>query len=167
LTAEYALFFVFSICTVGSAAIVVITRNAVGAAMALVATFFFLAGLYVLLLAPTIAVLQVLVYAGAIMVLFLFVIMLLALDVAEGKRRPTGWQVLGGLAAAGLGSVLLLALWSDKNNLGFVHRAPADFGSIGALGRAVYTTYLFPFEAVSLLLLIAIVGAVVVAKARI
>jgi NADH-quinone oxidoreductase subunit J len=119
-----------------------------------------------LLLASTIAVLQVLVYAGAIMVLFLFVIMLLALDVSEVRRRPTGWQLLGGIAAIGMGAVLILAVWREQG-LGFPRHPPAGFGSIETLGRVVYTAYLFPFEAVSLLLLVAIVGAVVVAKARI
>src|SRR6266849_5892609 len=107
MSVEQVLFWAFGTCIVVGAAGVISARNAVNSAMALVATFFFLAGIYLLLWAPSLAVLQVLVYAGAIMVLFLFVIILL------------------------------------------------------------YSQYLLPFEVVSLLLLVAIVGAVVVAKSRI
>lgn len=165
MTAQTVLFFVFAACTIGSAGVVIVSRNPVAAAMALVATFFFLAGIYVLLLASTIAVLQVLVYAGAIMVLFLFVIMLLALDIDSTRRRPTVWQIVGGLTALGVGASLTVASWNQS--FGPAQPPGPGFGSIERLGRILYTSYLFPFEAVSLLLLVAIVGAVVVAKARI
>jgi len=169
MTVEIALFWVFAICTVFSAAGVIAARNPVNSAMALVASFFFLAGLYVLLWAHTIAVLQVLVYAGAIMVLFLFVIMLLNLS-DEGWRRihPTFAAVMGGLATAALLFVLDLALAriSDRPPMLDPQQA-STFGSIKALGALLYTNYLLPFEAISLLLLVAMVGAVVVAKPRI
>jgi NADH-quinone oxidoreductase subunit J len=137
--------------------------------MSLVATFFFLAGLYVLLWAHTIAVLQVLVYAGAIMVLFLFVIMLLSLGDADLQPgEATVSRIIGGVAAAGL--FVLLALAIGKAPMVGAHFSPADlasFGTLKALGGLLYSVWLLPFEAVSLLLLVAIVGAVVVAKSRI
>src|SRR5689334_23407137 len=98
--------------TLLSAGLVITARSPINSAMALVSTFFFLAGIYVLLWAHTIAVLQVLVYAGAIMVLFLFVIMLLSLTEANlGLARVTPSRVVGGAAAVGLGAVVALAIW--------------------------------------------------------
>jgi NADH-quinone oxidoreductase subunit J len=163
------LFWVFAVCTTAGALLVIAARNPISSAMALVATFFFLAGIYVLLWAHTIAVLQVLVYAGAIMVLFLFVIMLLSLaeaEIARPKRNLS--QVVGGGSAIGLLGVLALSISRSPRSM--VELSPAQqisFGSMKAVGEVVYTSYLLPFEAVSLLLLVAIVGAVVVAKARI
>jgi NADH-quinone oxidoreductase subunit J len=137
--------------------------------MALVATFFFLSGIYVLLWAHTIAVLQVLVYAGAIMVLFLFVIMLLSLaetQIAKPARSLS--QVAGGAATIGLLGLLALSVTRLPRQVSDLSpEQQASFGSLRAVGEVVYTSYLLPFEAVSLLLLVAIVGAVVVAKARI
>ncbi|HEY8206046.1 MAG TPA: NADH-quinone oxidoreductase subunit J, partial [Myxococcaceae bacterium] len=137
----------------------------------LVATFFFLAGIYVLLWAHTIAVLQVLVYAGAIMVLFLFVIMLLSLtDTGIKGPRLTFSRVAGGGAAVGLLAVLVASirqLPADQPMATLSAAQASSFGSLRELGRLLYGTYLLPFEAVSLLLLVAIVGAVVVAKPRI
>jgi NADH-quinone oxidoreductase subunit J len=169
MTAEIALFWVFAICTVLSAAGVIAARNPINSAMALVASFFFLAGLYVLLWAHTIAVLQVLVYAGAIMVLFLFVIMLLNLTDEDSHRAgPTLASVMGGLATAALLFVLDMALVRISDPPAALNSEQAStFGSIKALGALLYTHYLLPFEAVSLLLLVAMVGAVVVAKPRI
>ena len=132
--------------------------------MSLVGTFFSLAGIYALLLAHTIAVLQVLVYAGAIMVLFLFVIMLLSLGEAdatgEGHRQSGGgWpRRARALVALGYASWNFVPLKAD---------APASFGTLQSIGAQLYTQWLAPFEAVSLLLLVAMVGAVVVAKSRI
>lgn len=170
LSAEIVLFWVFSIATVISALGVVITKNPIASAMSLVATFFFLAGIYVLLWAHTVAVLQVLVYAGAIMVLFLFVIMLLSLGDETGSAIKISLsRVLGTVATSALLAALVMAFrklpvadlsWRTDEKL-------RSFGTIGQLGEVLYTQWLFPFEAVSLLLLVAIVGAVVVAKPRI
>jgi NADH-quinone oxidoreductase subunit J len=166
---ELILFWVFGLATLIGAVFVISARSPMSSAMALVATFFFLAGIYVLLWAHAIAVLQVLVYAGAIMVLFLFVIMLLSLSeaaIAAPALKFSG--VVGGAATLGLLAVLALAisrLSSEPPSL-----SPSDqvsFGTLRTLGQLVYTSYLLPFEAVSLLLLVAIVGAVVVAKSRI
>lgn len=172
MSAELILFWVFAVATVASAGGVIVARNPIASAMSLVACFFFLAGIYVLLWAHTIAALQVLVYAGAIMVLFLFVIMLLSLTDASGPvAQLSPSRILGALGTAGLLAALVVALrrlpptvpgWpsSDPGKL-------ATFGTIKEVGAVLYSQWLFPFEAVSLLLLVAIVGAVVVAKSRI
>src|SRR5262245_53035713 len=171
MSAEQILFWVFAVATVLSALGVVVVKNPIASAMSLVATFFFLAGIYVLLWAHTIAVLQVLVYAGAIMVLFLFVIMLLSLTEAGLKGpRLTLSRILGGASAAGLLAVLVASIRQLPADQPMVAMGPAQastFGSLQELGKLLYGTYLLPFEAVSLLLLVAIVGAVVVAKPRI
>jgi NADH-quinone oxidoreductase subunit J len=171
-SAPLVLFWLFGVLTVGSAAGVVSLRNTVSAAMALVATFFGLAGLYVLLLAHTIAVLQVLVYAGAIMVLFLFVIMLLNMpEVPRTEAAMGAGQVLGGLGAVGLLAALSHVMFHLPSQAGPDRLSDTTkllhFGTLKELGGLLYTTYLLPFEAVSLLLLVAMVGAVVVAKSRI
>ena len=158
------LFYLFAILTVVAAAGVIAARSPIYSAMSLVGTFFCLAGIYALLLAHTIAILQVLVYAGAIMVLFLFVIMLLSLGEAVGPSKITFPRVVGGLTAAGLFALLVYAARP------FVPAAapiPANFGTLQSIGAQLYTQWLAPFEAVSLLLLVAMVGAVVVAKSRV
>jgi NADH-quinone oxidoreductase subunit J len=168
-TAELLLFWVFGSATVIGALFVVSARSPMSSAMALVATFFFLAGIYVLLWAHAIAVLQVLVYAGAIMVLFLFVIMLLSLAEVEISAPALKFsRLVGGASTLGLLAVLALALSRVPSEPpAFTPAQQASFGSLRTLGQIVYTSYLLPFEAVSLLLLVAILGAVVVAKPRI
>ncbi|MET0401156.1 MAG: NADH-quinone oxidoreductase subunit J [Cystobacter sp.] len=167
---EHVLFGAFAILTVVSALFVIFARSPINSAMSLVATFFFLAGIYVLLWAHTVAVLQVLVYAGAIMVLFLFVIMLLNLgESTTAGPRLTLSRVAGGVAAAGLLGVLVTALSRipTTSTLTGPQAVSQGFGTLEVIGQALYTRWLLPFEAVSLLLLVGMVGAVVVAKSRI
>ncbi len=164
--AEIVLFWVFAIPLIVTALGVVMARNPVYAAMNLVAAFFFLAGVYVLLTAHLVAFLQVLVYAGAIMVLFLFVIMLLSLSDEElGVPRVRAMQVLGAAGGIGLAWVVLNAIRSITSQP--ARFVGADFGTVKAVGKLLFTQYLLPLEAASVLLLVAIVGAVVVAKQRI
>jgi NADH-quinone oxidoreductase subunit J len=163
--AELVTFFVFAVPLLFTAAGVVMARNPIYAAMNLVAAFFFLAGIYLLLVAHLIAFMQILVYAGAVMVLFLFVIMLLSIH-EEGieARMPRAVQWIGAAGALGLFGLLVAAVWQVAGD-----PAPlaADFGTVKAVGKVLYSQYLLPFEATSLLLLVAIVGSVVVAKERI
>jgi NADH-quinone oxidoreductase subunit J len=164
--AEMVVFWILAVPLVASAVGVVVARNPVNAAMSLVAAFFFLAGIYVLLTAHLLAFLQVLVYAGAIMVLFLFVIMLLTTgDESFGRARMKAMQVAGIFGAAGVLAVVLKAV--DQLGPLPMRMVGPDFGSVKAVGRIVFTQYLLPFEVTSLLLLVAMVGAVVVAKQRI
>jgi NADH-quinone oxidoreductase subunit J len=164
---EQVLFGAFAFLTLLSAALVIFAKSPISSAMALVSTFFFLAGIYVLLWAHTVAALQVLVYAGAIMVLFLFVIMLLNLgDEAPGSRL-TFSRILGGAAAAGLFAALAVTIARVPNEVKDLGAQQETFGTLKTIGLSIFTTWLLPFEAVSLLLLVAMVGAVVVAKSRI
>ena len=164
--AEMVVFWIFAVPLLATSAGVVVSRNPVNAAISLVAAFFFLAGIYILLMAHLLAFLQVLVYAGAIMVVFLFVIMLLTTsDEGFGKSRVKVMQVGGALGALGVLTVIVKAIMELPPRAMPV--VGADFGTVKAVGRLLYTQYLLPFEATSLLLLVAIVGAVVVAKQRI
>jgi NADH-quinone oxidoreductase subunit J len=166
MTAETILFWVFAIPLVAAALGVVVARSPVYAAMNLVAAFFFMAGIYVLLTAHLIAFMQVLVYAGAVMVLFLFVIMLISLgDEHLLPSRKTGMQIAGVVGAVALLSVVASAI--AKVSAGPMRAVDASFGTVKAVGTVLFTDFLLPFEATSLLLLVAIVGAVVVAKERI
>jgi NADH-quinone oxidoreductase subunit J len=168
LNIEQVLFGAFAVLTLLSAALVIFAKSPISSAMALVSTFFFLAGIYVLLWAHTVAALQILVYAGAIMVLFLFVIMLLNLGEDAAGPRLTFGRILGGGAAIGLFVVLALAIAREPNRVATLDVAQQQsFGTLKTIGEAIFTTWLLPFEAVSLLLLVAMVGAVVVAKSRI
>ncbi|WP_257452270.1 NADH-quinone oxidoreductase subunit J [Archangium lipolyticum] len=168
---ELILFGAFALLTLLSAGLVIFAKSPISSAMSLVATFFFLAGIYVLLWAHTVAVLQVLVYAGAIMVLFLFVIMLLNLGESTSTGpRLTLSRIAGGAAAAGLLAVLVVAIWRMPERVETFTGAQAvanGFGTLAVIGQTIYTKWLLPFEAVSLLLLVGMVGAVVVAKSRI
>ncbi|MGC3998885.1 MAG: NADH-quinone oxidoreductase subunit J [Anaeromyxobacter sp.] len=165
-TPEQVTFWIFAVPLVATAAGVVAARSPVYAAMNLVAAFFFMAGIYVLLVAHLIAFMQILVYAGAVMVLFLFVIMLLSLGNEHlEKERHRAMQWAGAVGAIMLVTVIAVAIADVQT--GEPAQLPADFGEVKAVGWVLYTKYLLPFEATSLLLLAAIVGAVVVAKERI
>ena len=166
LTAETVLFWVFAVPLVATALGVIVARSPVYAAMNLVAAFFFMAGIYVLLTAHLIAFMQVLVYAGAVMVLFLFVIMLLSLgDEHLYPKQKTAMQWIGVLGGVTLTSVLATAVYRVADS--GMRPVDASFGTVKAVGNVLFTEFLLPFEATSLLLLVAIVGAVVVAKERI
>lgn len=159
-----ALFVVLAVLTVIAALTVVLHPNPVKSALALVTTLFLLAVVFVLLEAHMIAALQIIVYAGAIMVLFLFVIMLLNLqtdDPERGRRRA----VLRALAWAG-GALLAieLALLTRGASVDMVATAPPGYGGAQAVARSLFTDFLFPFELTSILLLVAVVGAVVLAQ---
>jgi NADH-quinone oxidoreductase subunit J len=153
---QFAVFFFFAAVAVIFALVVILHRNPVVGALSLVASFFALAVMYVLLDAPFLAALQVIVYAGAIMVLFLFVIMLLNLQrQREEPTRPLQ-QFLGyaGSATFGIGLVYYIAKYA-------VMQLPATpfVADARTVGIKLFEAYIFPFEAVSILLLAAIVGA--------
>ena len=143
-------------------AIVVIHRNPVVSALALVVSFFSLAVMYVLLDAAFMAALQVIVYAGAIMVLFLFVIMLLNLAHTEEPITRPVQQFLGITGVAGFAITLIYYILKAA----VIHTGgPAEFVTDArAIGISMFEAYIFPFEAVSILLLAAIVGALVLSQ---
>jgi NADH-quinone oxidoreductase subunit J len=157
-------FWLFSLIAVAGAIITITRRNAVSAVMFLVGTFLGIAALYALLYAHFLAVIQVLVYAGAIMVLFVFVVMIL------NKEEEEPWALRGlvGKIVAGLALLyflvrLIQVLWQVPGKIPEPAQMPADFGTTRAVADTMFTSYLFPFEAVSLVLLIAVVGALVLA----
>jgi NADH-quinone oxidoreductase subunit J len=164
---ETVLFYVFAFVIVATSLGVVMARNPMHSALSLIGGFFALAGVYALLGAHLLAALQVLVYAGAVMVLFIFVIMLLNLKDEElGGPKLTKMKFLGGgglILAGGLLSVKVLSGLVPIADLATV----PNFGTVDAVGRVIYGPYTMPFEVTSLLLLVSIVSAVVVAKAKI
>jgi len=163
MTGAEILFFILAGLSVFSALMVVLQRDVVYCAMALVAALFLIAILFITLNAPMVGVLQVLVYAGAIMVLFLFVIMFLNLTATEPRRRA--WLSFAGLSALLLGGVLSAMLTQSEPAADPV-AATELFGSPEMLARSLFNDFVLPFEIASVLLLVAIVGAVVLAKRR-
>ena len=156
---------IIAIFTVGGAISTVTRRNNIAAVMSLVATFFGLAAMYAMLSAHFLAALQVLVYAGAIMTLFVFVIMVLNRDEAE----PWAWsgvftKVIGVFALVYLVTKVGAHLYAIAP--AHPEAPPAAFGTVAEVGEILFTDYLFVFEAVSVLLLIAVIAAVVVARQR-
>ena len=170
---EAILFYVLATLAVGSSLLVIGQRNPVYSVMLLIASFAALAGIYVLLDAPFTAVTQIIVYAGAIMVLFLFVVMLLNVgqeDAAEYDRshpfnRPFVRR-FGALLGIVFVAELAWAVWhvSTRQPAAIAAAAPGSVSSVREIGRVLFTDYAFPFEATSLLILVALVGAVVLAR---
>lgn len=170
---ETVLFYFFGIVTVLAALLVVAQRNPVYSVLLLIASFGGLAGLYVLLDAPFAAVTQIIVYAGAIMVLFLFTIMLLNVpredaseyDRAHPLNRP-GARRFGAVLAA---AFLVEAVWavrhvSTRQQSGISETASTTVSSVREIGKVLFTDYALAFEVTSLLILAAMVGAVVLAR---
>jgi NADH-quinone oxidoreductase subunit J len=162
---EQVVFWLLAATTVFFAVFTVTRRNPVTAVMSLVATFFSLAAIYATLSAHFLAVLQVLVYAGAIMVLFIFVVMILNREeVSPVALRPVRWVLLL------LSGSYLLYVFLRISNVGGVDVAPVavtdTFGTVGSIGDLLFRDFLYPFEAISLLLLVAIVGGVVVSRSH-
>ena len=162
------LFFGFAAMLVVTSLLVVLHKNPVTSALFLVLSFSSLAGIYLLLHAEFLGMVQIVVYAGAIMVLFLFVIMYLNLqhDVETGVqiavRRGIGW--LAGAALLLTGATLLRRGWA----LGPANDVQPDVasGNVAAIGKVLYSRYLFPFEITSILLLVAMVGVIIIARGR-
>lgn len=160
------LFFVFACIAVLGAVLLIVAREPIHSALALILVMISLAVLYLLLGAPFIAAVQIIVYAGAIMVLFVFVIMLLN----AGEEERTDWSKTAKYAGIPLGIVLLLWLghWMAHSAMGAkvangAGQLPGPFSTV-ELSKQLFTNYLFPFEATSILILIAILGALVLAK---
>ena len=158
--ASTLIFFTLATLLVLSSLLVVLLRNVVHCAMALVAALLIISIFFVILHAPMVGVLQVLVYAGAIMVLFLFVIMFLN---PAPQRQSRVWLGFSALLAVLLGGVLTTQLTRTETAADPV-AATALFGSPEMLAKSLFGDFVLPFEIASILLLVAIVGAVVLAK---
>ncbi len=165
---QLLMFYIFGLGAVLSAVLMVTNIKPVTAAMNLIMTMFCLAGIYVLLDAHLIAALQVIVYAGAIMVLFLFVILLLNVHEKEGEtsRRKVMVQ-FSSMAVVGALFIATAKLSSVEPMLVKAAESAGTFGTTKSVGMLLFTEYLLPFEIASFLLLAAIVGAVILAKRRI
>ena len=166
MTIETFLFYFLGAISVGSALMMVTRRNPVIAALYLILNFFALGGLYLSLHAQFIAFIQILVYAGAIMVLFLFVIMLLNLgDVKKLQEKISYKKIIGAGLSFGVLMELIYVLGFSKAHIPVSQFEKAtEIGTVEYIGLQLFTKFLFPFEVTSVLLLAAIVGAVILAK---
>ena len=176
MASETALFYLFGAMAVAASLLVIAQRNPIYSVLLLIASFGALSGLYVLLDAPFLAVIQIIVYAGAIMVLFLFVVMLLNAphEDTEYDERVRGAEGPGAISARSgpmrFGAVLAAALivelvWALTEGEGEAGSFPgAGVSSVRAIGRSLFTDYAFAFEVTSVLILVAMVGAVLLAR---
>jgi NADH-quinone oxidoreductase subunit J len=167
---DNVVFWVFAPVSVASAIAMLVMRNAVHAALFLIVNFFTIAVMYLLLDAPFLFAVQIIVYAGAIMVLFLFVIMLLGIDRGDDVHEPLiGQRPLAVILAVGF---VLEIGFAVRAGIGFSTRAPAGFdvvnrgGNTQALATVLFRDYFFPFEVTSVLLIIAAVAAMVLAQRK-
>jgi NADH-quinone oxidoreductase subunit J len=160
------LFYVFAALTLGCGVLVIanpFSRNPVTSAMFLVLTIISMAGLFVLLHAFFLAAVQILVYAGAVIVLFLFVIMLLDLK-AEERRKIKIYGIIAGLIS--VGAILAIFLKNLRQTNLNAQSSPTIEGGTAALGKLLFTNYVLPFEVVSVLLLVAMIGVILLSKKK-
>jgi NADH-quinone oxidoreductase subunit J len=161
-----AVFYVFAALTVGSALMVITMRNAVHSVLFLVLTFFSAAGLFVLLGAEFLAAILVIVYMGAVAILFLFVVMMLDVDFAALRQGMVQYLPL----ALGVGLVIAVEMTAlavtTHINEGSMEAIAGQPHNTLAIGQILYTQYLFPFELASLVLLVALVGAIVLTHSK-
>jgi NADH-quinone oxidoreductase subunit J len=160
---QLSIFYFLAFVSIFSAIVVVTVKNPVYSVLWLVVTFFSIAGQYLLLNAQFLAVVNIIVYAGAIMVLFLFVIMLMNMNALEHQQKSAGMQ----LAAVVAGGLLMLTLVSALRDSGTsVPATPFNTatGLVKGLGQNLYSKYLLPFEISTLLFFVAMIGALVLGK---
>ena len=169
MSVEQVLFYLFGAVALATAVLMILQRNPVMSAIYLIGNFFCIAALYLLLQAQFLAVIQVVVYTGAIMVLVIFVIMLLNLgDEQKLAEQFSVKKVIGMVLAAGLLLEMLYVFGvAGDGSTPALHREAGSVGLAGKIGEALFGLFLLPFEITSVLLLAAIVGAVVLAKKRI
>jgi NADH-quinone oxidoreductase subunit J len=160
-------FYLMAAATLGSALAVVSARNPVHSVLFLIAAFFSAAGLFVLMGAEFLAMLLVVVYVGAVAVLFLFVVMMLDVDFAQLRQGFARYMPIGGLIAGGLAVEMVIVSYTvATKGAAKLSEAPSPNGGSGlsnaeALGRLLYTDYVYFFQAAGLVLLVAMIGAIV------
>lgn len=162
---EQVFFFYFAFVIAAASVFVVAVRNPIYSALALLVMFFHVAGLFVTLHAEFLAAVQIIVYAGAILVLYLFVVMLL--NMRQDDRYHRQWPMaaaVGGVLV--IEAVILTAMkgWTTPVVAAGTEMTVGGISNTGAIADVLYTTYLFPFEVASLILLVAMIGAIVLAK---
>lgn len=159
------LFFLLATLAVGSALATIMSRSTVNSALFLVLNMVSLAGVYLLLKAQFLAVIQILVYAGAIMVLFLFVIMLLNVDDEQTIfSKKTFRNAFGFLLGGVVAGQLFYAIAGYTGVLPDISAEMTSVGTVEAIGKTMFTEYLFPFEVTAILLTVAVVGALFIAQ---
>lgn len=156
-------FILLSVMAIGSAIMMITSKSPVHSVLWLIVVFFAISGHYVLLNAQFLAIVNIIVYAGAIMVLFLFVVMLMNLNADTEPIKNYRLQLIGIISGGSLLLVLLSALMkADQQQL--VQMKVGDAGLINVLGKTLFTNYVLPFEISSILFLSAMIGAVVIGK---
>jgi len=159
-------FWFLSLLTVGSALMVVISRNPVHSILYLIVTFIAITGHYIMLNAQFLAIVNLIVYAGAIMVLFLFVVMLMNLN-KKSEPQKNLWMLVAGIIAGGC--LLLVVVMAVKDVIGrprSIDMGGGDIGLIKNLGQKLFSEYVIPFEISSILFLSAMVGAVLLSRKK-
>jgi NADH-quinone oxidoreductase subunit J len=160
-------FYLLAGLAIASGVLVITRRSPVHSALALILTLLSLAGLYLMLYAPFVAGVQIILYVGGIMVLFLFVIMLVNLERSEKEKQFNRQWIAGVLAALALGGLFVSIYLKGQAIFPAPMKPPVEAENTQRVGEMLYSGYMFPFEIASLLLLVAIIGAVVMAKKRI
>jgi NADH-quinone oxidoreductase subunit J len=158
------IFIYFAVVIILSAVLMITRRNPIHSVLFMLLLFFHIAGVFVLLNAEFLAAVQLIVYAGAILILYLFVVMLLNVDKESSARRANKyWPVTAGFGVVIAAEIILLIIrgkfFADPGQL-----MKPGFGSVNALGVELYTNYLVPFEVASVILLVGLIGAVMLAK---
>ena len=163
MTFDQILFYVFSFWFIASSLAMIFSRNAAKAVLFLILSFFSAASIWILLEAEFLAITLILVYVGAVMVLFLFVIKMLNIDKSTLRAKFAGYLPLGLIVAAIIIAEMTLVLGGNQFGLDLVAapaRHAADYSNITVLAMQLYTTYVYPFELAAVLLLIAIIAAI-------
>jgi NADH-quinone oxidoreductase subunit J len=163
MTSEVAVFYFFAAALVFAASMVITVRNPVHAALFLIMAFFASAGLWILLEAEFLAITLVLVYVGAVMVLFLFVVMMLDINLTVLREGFAGYLPVAFVVALGMMASLGLIVGQENFGIeatGQITRAAASYSNTEALGRVLYTDYVYPFEIAAVILLVAIIAAI-------
>jgi NADH-quinone oxidoreductase subunit J len=162
---EQVFFFYFACVIAAASVLVVALRNPIYSALALLIMFFHVAGLYVTLHAEFLAAVQIIVYAGAILVLYLFVVMLL--NLRQDDRYHRQWPMAGVVGVTLIIEAIILTVmkgWTAPVVATGAEMTVKGTTNAGAIGDVLYSTYLFPFEVASLILLVAMIGAIMLAK---
>jgi NADH-quinone oxidoreductase subunit J len=166
LTVTEILFGILSLMAIFSGLCVIFTKNPVFSVLYLIITFFCIAGHYILLNAQFLAAVHIIVYAGAIMVLFLFVIMMLNLNKETEPTKPA-WIQISAVIAGGILMLTLVGALKGAAQMGLPHNVHAEIGLTQNLGKVLFNDFLVPFELSSVLFLAAMVGAVLLGKKQV
>lgn len=157
------IFWLLSVASISCALGVILSRNPINSVLFLIATFFSISGHYILMNAQFLAIVNIIVYAGAIMVLFLFVIMLMNLN-SDTEPQKSRLVQFAGIISGGILFLVILAALRESTVHGEFTKTASEIGLIKNLGKTLFTNYVLPFEISSVLFLSAMIGAIVIGK---